>query len=130
MLRLYLFINGGLFLALSLKVPAKKLYISSFFTNFYKCIFVYFLVFLYIRTQGNSMINNKMVYECPLITVTELADMLHLSKSYLYHDIYKAKHNHTVPLLPYIKLGGRIFYRSNDVKDMIDKEFSKPINFY
>ena len=58
-----------------------------------------------------------------------------LESEYLYDYLYNLqdileKQKHTRPLLPHIKLGGRIFYRTSDVKDMIDKEFSKPINFF
>ncbi len=118
-----------MFSVLGSQLPTKVLYISSFLLIFMSALSYVFEVLIY-KNIRNIMINNKMLYECPLITVAELADMLHLSKSFLYHDIYKAKQKHTRPLLPHIKLGGRIFYRTSDVKDMIDKEFSKPINFF
>lgn len=76
------------------------------------------------------MINNKLIYDCPLISIAELADMLHISKSCLYHDIYKSKHENTPPMIKHIKIGGRIFYRSRDIQDMIDDAINRPLRVF
>lgn len=76
------------------------------------------------------MINNKLVYHDTLLSLSEVAKILNVSKSCLYHDIYNSKINHTQSLLPYVKLFGRVFYRSSDLQSMIDKAFNQPINKY
>ncbi len=74
------------------------------------------------------MINNNIFYPDTLITVDELSKMSGISKSTLYHDIYKSKKQDLKPLFPYIKLGGKILFRSSDIQNTINNAFS--INKY
>ncbi len=76
------------------------------------------------------MIANNLFYPDTLLTISEVSKISGFSKSTLYKDISKSKHNHIEPMLPFCKLGGRIFYRSRDIHSVIDKAFDRSLNFF
>lgn len=62
--------------------------------------------------------NNSMPFpkkERILISVNEAAQMLNLSKSYLYRET----HNRTIP---HVRIGSRILFRIEDLNSWIEKQ--------
>lgn len=76
------------------------------------------------------MINNKLIFDDALITVTELADMLHVSKSAIYGNIYKSRKLSRPPMFQPVKLCGKLYFRCSEIQETIKSEFDKPLRIY
>ena len=76
------------------------------------------------------IINNSYFYPDALLSVDELSKISGISKSTLYKNISESKRDKSKLLFPYIKISGKLMYRSKDIQSKIDEEFHRQLNIY